>query len=136
MNSHSGIQSSEQALSAYKTVLQKVLENRPSGMRQRLAKAIGKNPSFISQIANPNYNTPIPFRHLGTIFDICHFSVEERETFEAAYRLAHPGRIKAAPHAHRMVSFRVPDLGSARKNADFDAAMQEMITRLTNLVKS
>src|SRR5689334_3844593 len=41
------------AVGAYKTVLQRVLDARPSGTRHRLAIALGKNRSFISQIANP-----------------------------------------------------------------------------------
>jgi hypothetical protein len=43
----------------YKRILQRVLENRPSGTRQRLATALGTNRSFVSQIANPAYTTPI-----------------------------------------------------------------------------
>ena len=50
-------------VAAYKRVLQDVLERRPSGMRQRLAEALGKNRSFISQISNPTYPTPIPAQH-------------------------------------------------------------------------
>ena len=46
-------------------ILQDVLDRRPSGMRQRLAEALGKNRSFISQISNPAYPTPIPAQHLA-----------------------------------------------------------------------
>ncbi len=49
-----------QLISAYKRIFQDVLDRRPSGMRQRLAEALGKNRSFITQIANPAYQTPIP----------------------------------------------------------------------------
>ena len=52
------------AVARYKGVLQQVLEARPSGTRQRIAAALGKNRSFVSQIANPAYATPIPARHL------------------------------------------------------------------------
>ena len=48
------------ALAEYKTILRRVLDSRPSGTRQRLAEALGKNRSFISQISNPAYSTPIP----------------------------------------------------------------------------
>ena len=58
----------------YKAILKAVLESRPSGMRQRLAEAIGKNRSFVSQISNPAYQVPIPARHVALIFEICHFS--------------------------------------------------------------
>jgi hypothetical protein len=57
----------------YKRILQSVLENRPSATRLRLAAVLGKNRSFISQIANPAYSVPVPYRHLDTIFEICHF---------------------------------------------------------------
>ena len=42
------------AVADYKRILQQVLENRPAGTRLRLAEALGKNRSFISQITNPN----------------------------------------------------------------------------------
>ena len=48
-------------------ILRDVLDRRPPGMRQRLAEALGKNRSFISQIANPNYQTPIPAQHIDRI---------------------------------------------------------------------
>ena len=35
----------------------------PSGTRQRLAAALGKNRSFVTQITSPAYATPIPARH-------------------------------------------------------------------------
>ena len=68
-----------------------VLDNRPSGTRQRLAKALGKNRSFISQIANPAYPVPIPAQHLETMFELCHFSQDERRDF--------PRRLPARPSA-------------------------------------
>ena len=46
------------AVADYKRILQEVLENRPAGTRLRLAEALGKNRSFISQIANPNSSIP------------------------------------------------------------------------------
>jgi len=76
----------------YKTILKRVLDNRPSGTRQRLAKALGKNRSFISQIANPAYPVPIPVLHLETMFELCHFSQDDRRDFLTAYRRAHPRR--------------------------------------------
>ncbi len=67
-----------EAVAVYKRLLADVIDRRPSGTRQRLAAALGKNRSFISQITNPNYLTPIPARHLDAVFEICHFSAEER----------------------------------------------------------
>jgi hypothetical protein len=82
------------AVAEYKRILAKVLENRPSGTRQRLAVALGKNRSFISQIANPSYATPIPAQHLETIFEICLFPAGERRAFLDAYARAHPGKVE------------------------------------------
>src|SRR5581483_440493 len=94
---------SSSAVADYKNILRRVLENRPSGTRQRLAAALGKNRSFISQITNPSYAVPIPGPHLSTIFDICHFSLNDRRAFLEAYGRAHPRR-KEIPgdHPHRM----------------------------------
>lgn len=68
-------------VAAYKGLLQAVMNNRPSGTRHRLAAAIGKNRSFVSQIINPVYPTPVLAQYLQTIFSICHFSPAEREAF-------------------------------------------------------
>src|SRR6266404_9977763 len=80
------------SVGAYKGVLKRVLDTRPSGTRHRLAIALGKNRSFISQIANPVYAVPIPVQHLETIFEICHFTATDRRDFLAAYAQAHPRR--------------------------------------------
>ena len=87
--------SREEAVRAYKRLLQTYLDHRPSGTRQRIAQALGKHKSFVSQITNPAYPAPMPARHLGAILEICHLSPEERSTFLAAYRAAHP--IRARP---------------------------------------
>ena len=73
-----------EAVAEYKSILSEVLDRRPSGTRQRLAAALGKNRSFISQISSALYPTPIPYGHLETIFEICHFNRMERERFLAA----------------------------------------------------
>ncbi len=95
------------SVAEYKGVLRRVLDNRPSGTRQRLALALGKNRSFVSQIANPSYPVPIPAQHVETIFEVCHFSLDERKSFLEAYRHAHARRkleagdsAEAARHLH------------------------------------
>jgi hypothetical protein len=120
----------------YKTILKRVLDNRPSGTRQRLARALGKNRSFISQIANPAYPVPIPVQHLETIFELCHFSQDERRDFLAAYRRAHPRRlalVHAVPRT-RIVSLSVPDLGDAKRNRAVDAMIADFVRRLRKFV--
>lgn len=120
---------------AYKDVLSRVLETRPSGTRQRVADALGKHRSFVTQITSPAYSTPIPQKHVATIFSVCHFSPAERETFLAAYRLAHPGRVSIGDPARRTrhLTLLVPDLGP--ENAAFDKAVTEFIQRITGLMK-
>lgn len=124
----------EAAIRAYKTVLATVIEQRPSGTRQRLADALGKHRSFVSQIAGPSYPTPIPARHLPVIFSVCHFSPAERDSFLAAYRIAHPGKgpVGAAKRM-RHISLSVPDMGDARQNAALDRAINEFIQRISSI---
>lgn len=125
------------AVAAYKAVFKAVLDKRPSGMRLRLADALGKNRSFISQISNPIYATPIPAQHLSTIFQLCHFSAAEKAAFLAAYEEAHPRRadtIKAG-RKERTITLQLPSLGSAKKDGQLDALVQEFVRRLTALVR-
>jgi len=120
----------------YKTILQKVLDARPSGTRQRIAAALGKNRSFVSQIANPSYATPIPARHLDLIMEICHFSQGERQAFLDAYAAAHPRRIslidvrpKVRPH-----TIFLPDFGDAERNRKVDALIGDFVLKLVDLM--
>jgi len=119
-------------VAAYKSILQAVIDNRPSGTRQRLAAALGKNRSFISHITSPAYATPVPAQHLDTIFSICHFSPAEREAFLAAYRHAHPGRLEVVrqerPLRHIVVEF--PDFGDPARNRAADELFAELARRL------
>ena len=66
MNGALALRKGASAIADYKKILKTVLDNRPSGTRQRLAMALGKNRSFVSQIANPAYAMPIPAQHLET----------------------------------------------------------------------
>ena len=66
---------------AYKLVLRDALESRPSGIRLRIANTIGKNKSFISQITNPKYKTPLPEKYVEPILEIVRFTPAERERF-------------------------------------------------------
>ena len=65
----------------YKFILRRALDNRPSGTRLKLAPALGKNRSFVSQITNPAYLVPIPAKHVAIIFEVCHLSGSERAAF-------------------------------------------------------
>jgi hypothetical protein len=125
----------EAAIRAYKSVLSAVIEQRPSGTRQRLADALGKHRSFITQITSPTYSTPIPSKHLQAIFSVCHFGQPERDMFLAAYRVAHPGKasIDGGMKRTRHISLTVPDLGDAKQNAALDRAINDFIQRITSI---
>src|SRR2546423_9483466 len=76
-------------IAVYKTILRDCIDRRPAGLRARLADAMGKHKSFVSQLTNPIYPMPVPARHIETIFEICHFSPEERRSLLKAYARAH-----------------------------------------------
>jgi hypothetical protein len=124
------------AVAEYKRILQSVLYNRPSGTRQRLAEALGNRASFISQIANPAYSTPIPPRHVEPIFEACHFSPAERTQFLEAYMRAHPrspvGTKRGARWREALI--RVPDLHSAERNRRMDDMLAEIAQRVARML--
>lgn len=125
------------AVAEYKRIFKEVLDSRPSGMRLRLAHAMGKNRSFVSQISNPTYPVPIPVQHLNTIFDVCHFPPLTKAAFLQAYARAHPrrvGRLDEMPR-DRTVMLHVPNLGSAKRNGQLDVLMQEFARRLIDILQ-
>ncbi len=125
------------AVAEYKRIFKEVLDSRPSGMRIRLAHAMGKNRSFVSQISNPAYPVPIPIQHLNTIFEVCHFPPQAKNAFLRAYARAHPrrmGRLAENPR-ERTITLHLPDLGSSRRNGQIDALMQEFARRLTDILQ-
>jgi len=125
------------AVAEYKRIFKEVLDSRPSGMRIRLAHAIGKNRSFVSQISNPAYPVPIPMQHLNMIFDVCHFPPQTKAAFLKAYARAHPrrmGRLTAIPR-ERAITLHLPDLGSGTRNRQVDALMQEFARRLAAILQ-
>jgi len=128
-------------IAAYKTILRDCLDRRPAGMRARIAVALGKHKSFVSQLVNPIYPMPVPARHIATIFDICHFSREERRAFLKAYERAHP-RANAEPieesgvaSRRRTISVEVPELGDPRKQRALEALLREFGERIAKLLE-
>lgn len=130
--------SSEDAIRAYKQKLAALVDKRPSGTRQRLADALGKNRSFVTQITSPAYLTPLPARHLAAIFSVCHFSQLEQKDFLALYRVAHPGRRARSPAGKRTrhLTIAAPDLGSDTRNRMFDQAVADFIHRMGTVLGS
>ena len=127
----------DDAVADYKEVLRQVLDSRPSGMRQKLAQAIGKNRSFISQISNPAYPVPVPVQHLDRIFEICHFSEAERRRFLDSYSRAHPRRFAAYEEAQgeRNLTLVLPDLGSEHKNRQLEVLVRDIVQRLAQILQ-
>ena len=129
----------EETIAAYKQILRTYIDRRPSGTRQKIALALGKHKSFVSQITSPAYPAPVPARHLGTIFDLCHFSPEERASFMAAYRAAHPRRSQAVrpaapgPEEH-VIQIRVPALIDPRLQRELEETIRQMANRIIALV--
>ena len=125
----------EEAVARYKAILREVLDTRPSGTRKRLAAALGKNQSFVSQIASPTYSVPIPARHLEAIFEICHFSAETRTAFLEAYGVAHPGRLSQVAGRPRLRPYTVhlPDLGSVERNERLNELVADFVRNLIEL---
>jgi hypothetical protein len=128
-----------EAVATYKRILRTYVDRRPSGTRQKIALALGKHKSFVSQITNPAYASPVPAPHLDAIFEICHFSPEERKTFLGAYRAAHPRQGEGAPGGPTTdeaydLRIRVPVLADARLQKELEATIRQTASRIIALV--
>ena len=125
-------------IAGYKGLLRSFLERRPSGLRGRLAMALGKHKSFVSQIANPAYTVPIPAGDLPIIFDICHLSPQEREGFLALYRRAHPERTRRlpapGPRSHEL-RIAVPEFHSPTTAREVEALILDLSARIIRLAQ-
>ena len=125
-----------EAIAGYKSLLRTFLERRPPGLRGRLAMALGKHRSFVSQIANPAYAVPIPAGDLPIIFDICHLSPPEREGFLALYRRAHPERTRRlpAPCGHEL-RITVPEFRTPATAREVEALILDLAARIIRLAQ-
>jgi hypothetical protein len=124
---------------AYKVVLREALETRPSGIRLRIADAIGKNKSFISQITSPRYKTPLPEKYVEPILGVVQLAAEERERFLQVYRRAHPpaGELPADwqdKGTTRVLRIELPKLGSRALENKLDALLVDFAHRMSDLV--
>ena len=124
----------QDAVVAYKRLLASIIEKRPSGTRQRLATALAKNRSFVSQITNPAYATPVPARHLATLFELCHFSAAERDEFTRLYRIAHPGRMLSEDPERPFRAVMLPDLGSEDRNTQLHSLVSGFVREIARLI--
>jgi hypothetical protein len=126
-----------EAVAGYKSLLRACIERRPSGLRGRLALALGKHKSFVSQIANPAYGVPIPAGDLPVIFELCHLSAAERERFLELYRRAHPERLRlpatgAPPHELRIT---LPGFRSEATAREVEALILDFAARTIRLAR-
>lgn len=128
-------------IAAYKAILRDCIDRRPAGMRARIAIALGKHKSFVSQLSNPIYPMPVPARHVETIFEICHFSPEERRAFLKAYARAHPERgsnpveESGSPSRRKTISLEIPELGEPRKQRALESLLREFADRIGKLLE-
>lgn len=122
---------------AYKLVLQEIIDRRPSGTRGRIAAALGRNRSFVSQITSARYDTPIPAQHVPTILDVCHATADEREVFLGSYGAAHPDRGAPANAGVRLRPLVVylPDLDKDTQNKALDKLVIDFVRGLRQLLE-
>jgi hypothetical protein len=128
-------------IAAYKALLRDYIDRRPAGMRARIADALGKHKSFVSQLTNPIYPMPVPARHVSTILAICHFSAEERKTFLKAYALAHGASAPdALPESGRfarrrkVLSLEIPVLRDPKKQRALETLVRQFVERVAELL--
>lgn len=125
-------------VAAYKRYLRECIDRRPSGLRGRLAAALGKHKSFVSQITNPAYAVPIPAGDLPVIVDACHLAPGERSRFLELYRAAHPDRRprsargQVEPHELRIA---LPRFSSEGLVKEVEGAILESAQRIIRLAQ-
>jgi hypothetical protein len=133
--------SRDELVAAYKRLLQEYIDRRPSGLRLKVAKAIGKHRSFVSQITNPIYPIPVPARHLEAIFRICHLAPEEKQAFLSAYAAAHPNHPRAEPRSprksreKRIVEIELPILDDPEIEREMDELLRQVARQIEKLVR-
>ena len=131
----------DELVAAYKRLLQEYIDRRPSGLRLKIAKAIGKHRSFVSQITNPSYPIPVPARHLEAIFRICHLAPEERQAFMTAYEAAHPchpregRRTPRKAQERRVIEIDLPVLGDPELEREMEDFLRHMARQLEKLAR-
>ncbi len=137
----------QERIAAYKTTLRRLIDQRPSGIRRKIAEVTGTHKSFISQITNPSDATPLPARHIDTIFAVCHLSPEEQQAFLKEYHSAHsahsvhPGHAghaepRNAPQRNtRTLHLQVPVMQNKRKQKALESLIRDTVRRLCELVE-
>jgi hypothetical protein len=80
----------------------------------------------------------VPAPHLHPIFDICHFSTEERDLFLRAYQAAHPKQgaapLGATAEKTHDLQIRVPVLADPKLQKELEATIRQTAARIIALV--
>jgi hypothetical protein len=130
---------SEDAVAAYKALLRDLINLRPSGTKQRIAKSLGTHKSFISQVTNPALRVPLPAQHVETIFKICHFSPDEQRRFLDLYTDAHPHQAVTfadiEDEDHDVIRIVVPQFKNSQKRRETEDMIREFAARVIALAR-
>ncbi len=129
----------QELIAAYKKILRSFIDQRPSGMRLRIARVLGTHKSFVSQITSPLDPTPLPVRHVGPIMEVCHLSPVEREAFLAAYRAAHPNQSRqlghvVAPGPTTTLEVELPVLDDPSRQKALEELVRDMARRMAEII--
>jgi hypothetical protein len=136
---HDNRRRDEDAVAAYKALLRDLINRRPSGTKQRIARSLGTHKSFISQVTNPALRVPLPAQHVEAIFTICHFSSDEKRRFLDLYTAAHPHQAVTFADLEAedqdVIRIVVPPFKNLQKRRDAEAAIRELAARVIALAK-
>jgi hypothetical protein len=129
----------QELMAAYKAILRAYIDQRPSGIRLKIARALNTHKSFVSQITNPSDPTPLPAKHLDVIFEVCRLSARERETFLAAYTAAHPqtrtaAKRNAARGRIKTLQLEIPVLDDANRQQELEDLIRNFVRQLARLL--
>lgn len=128
--------SKQELIGAYKAILRSYIDQRPSGMRLRIARVLGTHKSFVSQITSPLDPTPLPARHVPSIIEVCHLSPQESETFLEAYRAAHPNQSRSLSDAPvssgqtKTLQVEIPVLESSARQSALEDLIRDFARRM------
>ena len=131
----------QELIAGYKAILRAYIDQRPSGMRLRIARVLGTHKSFVSQITNPADPTPLPAKHINAIIEVCHMSPRERATFLAAYGAAHPNQssgLRLAPTADsrlKTLQLEVPRLDDPARQKAMEDLVRDFARRVAEIMR-
>jgi hypothetical protein len=123
-------------VAGYKRILRDCIDRRPSGLRGRLARVLGKHKSFVSQITSPGYAVPIPAGDVPIILEVCHLAPDERHAFLAAYTAAHPQRAAGSaggPSAPHRIQIDLPAFDDAALASEVEVAIRDTARHIIRL---